>query len=110
MDLFRQKITFAQFGLLVIYAGLADWDFRHKAFAVTDISDRKFSNVLGLGKDRVGFNRKILWAKGYIELLKGKNRSSRIKINRPEDFFHKPKGSVSAHKDTMSKIGDTQKM
>jgi len=105
-----KRITLYQFALLMIYVCCAGWDERHADYAIADISDRELSNVVGLKKDKVGHNRRILEAKGHIALLKGKNRQYRIRIKHPDLFFIKKTGKVSGNEPTVSEYGDTQQV
>jgi hypothetical protein len=107
----RPILTANQFAQLIIYIAMASWDRRNrKKYAIAEISDRKLSKIVGFKKDKVGLNRKILETKGYIDLLKGTNRSFNIKIKNPELFYPKLTDKVSDKVPTLSDKDDTHQV
>lgn len=89
-DLFNKKITFDQFALLAIYIGLADWENRHKDFAICKLSNNTLGDrVVGLNKNKISFNKRILWIKNYIEIIHMPGNNEFVKIINPEQYFNK---------------------
>jgi len=107
LDLFNKKITFDKFGLLMIYIAFADWDKRHKNYAIADISDNQLCKISGLSKFKVKKNKLKLCLGGYLELKKGKNKQMKILINNPDSFFKKSKEKVSKNETTIYKSKPT---
>lgn len=87
IQLLERKITASQFSLLLIYIGFADRDKRHKNYATSDISNRKLSRIIGLNKDKIAQDKKILYVKGFIDIKNKKGNKQIIKILNPSEFF-----------------------
>jgi len=106
-ELAKGKITPDQLLLLSVYIALATWDDRHKDYAETNISNRKIARIMSWNKDKVGLNKGLLFGRGYIDLLQGKNRQIKVRIKKPESFFTKITDKVSENKSTTSKCKPT---
>lgn len=86
--LFKKEITFDQFGLLMIYVANADWDDRHKNYAICKISNNEIAkNVIGLNKNKIAIAKNTLEIKRYIKILRREGNQHRVKILRPKQFF-----------------------
>jgi hypothetical protein len=104
LDLFEGNLTFNQFGLLLIYVGLADWDKRHgKNYAVCKMSNRDLSKIIGLNKTKVAYNKNILQIKRKLEIMYKKGNVEYVRILEPEQYFT---DKVSKNKDNHSRIND----
>lgn len=106
-DLAKGKITPDQLLLLSLYIALATWDDRHRDYAETNVSNRKMARIIKWNKDKVGLNKGLLFGRGYINLLQGKNRQVKVRIKKPEKFFTKITDKVSESKPTASKSKPT---
>jgi len=83
----KDRLTASQLSLMIIYIARADWDNRHRTFATTTISNRCLSRVVGFNKDKVGLDKKILWVKGYIDIIKEKDNHEIVMIKDPLDYY-----------------------
>lgn len=89
------KLTADQFMLFHIYLSFADWDDRHRGFAICKISNTMLTKIIGLNYRKVNINKKILFAKGYINLIPGKNRQEYVKILDPYKYYKSRKKKKS---------------
>lgn len=107
LDLFNKKITFDEFGLLMIYIAFADWDKRHKNYGRAYISDNQLNKIEGLSKFKVKLNKYKLYAERYLELTDGQNKQKVININNPDLYFKEYKEKVVKSKTTIYKSKPT---
>ncbi len=95
IDLATNNITPDQFTLFTVFLGLASWDSRGKNYATINTSNREISKILHWNRNKIGLNKGLLFGRKYIDLLNGKNRQLKIRINNPELFYSKITGEVS---------------
>lgn len=107
LDLVNNKISFNQFGLLIIYIAFADWDKRHKHYAITNISDNQLNKIKDLSKFKIKKNKLILFIKDYLELTMGKNKQMIVSIKNPDKFFQNITGKKTKNKSTVFKSKPT---
>ena len=107
-DLLNGFITFDQYALLTVYVGLADWDYKHADFSVCKFTNKTLGKLINrLNKNKIGFNKRILEIKNYIEIIHLSGNNELVKIKNPELYFNVRKPSKN---DSISRNQDTYKI
>lgn len=87
-DLFFGKLTFDEFGLLLIYVMNGDWDSRHrKTFGTSRLSNAQVGKISELNRNKVANLKERLIKKGYIKKVGTKYGIDRISITDFDDAF-----------------------